>query len=234
MYEVHPIDSIDDPRLVPYRTMRRQFDHFAQEIFIAEGEKVVHRLLETSIPMISLVMPEREVAQFEAQLRQRSEQISVFTAPKPVLEKLTGFQLYRGVLGLAKVPPASTLDQILSTGSSPRLFVALDGLSNAENLGSVVRNAVAFGVQGLLLNAACAPPYLRRAVRSSMGTIFKVPYMQTTDLPKALQELSRLGVRIIAAHPHTTEKTVTEATFATDCCVVFGSEGHGLSDELLK
>jgi len=43
MFDLHPITSIDDPRLLPYRTMRRQLDHFEQEIFIAEGDKVVVR-----------------------------------------------------------------------------------------------------------------------------------------------------------------------------------------------
>jgi len=234
MFEVHPIDSLEDPRLVPYRTMRRQLDHFEQEIFITEGDKVVHRLLESSIPVISLLMPGHEVAQFEPLLTQRSERIAVFTAPKAILEKLTGFQLYRGVLGLAKVPPASTLEDILRLATPPRMLVALDGLSNAENLGSVVRNAVAFGVQGLLLNGESAPPYLRRAVRSSMGTIFKLPYLQTNELPKSLRELSRQGIRVVAAHPHSREKQIAEASLTTDCCIVFGSEGHGISPEILQ
>src|SRR3954462_10529903 len=144
MFEVHPIDSLEDPRLVPYRTMRRQLDHFEQEICIAEGDKGVDRLVESSIPVISLLMPGHEVAQFDSLLAQRSERIAVFTAPKALLEKLTGFQLSRGVLGLAKVPPASNLKDILRQARAPRMLVALDGLSNAENLGSVVRNAVAF------------------------------------------------------------------------------------------
>jgi len=233
MFEVHPIDSLDDPRLAPYRTMRRQFDHYEQEIFVAEGEKVVRRLLESAIPLISVLMPAPKLLELEPLLKSRPELIPVFTGAKMLLEQLTGFSMYQGVLALAKVPPPASLDDLLAAAPRPRLFVALEGLSNAENLGVIVRNAVAFGAHGLILGETCAPPYLRRAVRSSMGTIFKLPYVQSGNLPLTLRDLQRAGVRVTAAHPHTTVKTVSKANLAEDCCIVFGSEGSGLSKDVL-
>jgi tRNA G18 (ribose-2'-O)-methylase SpoU len=234
MLDVCAIDSIDDPRLAPYRTMPRQFDHFAQEIFVAEGEKVVRRLLESSLPVISLLMPEAELAPFETLIRQRADQITAFVAPKSVLEKLTGFHLYRGILGLAKVPAPSPLGEILSIAAQPSLLVALDGLSNADNLGVVVRNAVGFGADGLILGPTCAPPYLRRAVRSSMGTVFKLRQARSENLPGTLRELQGQGVRVVAAHPHTEDRVIFRVDLKGDCCLVFGSEGHGISPEVLE
>jgi tRNA G18 (ribose-2'-O)-methylase SpoU len=233
MFEHCLIQSLEDPRLAPYRMMRRQLDHLREEIFVAEGEKVVERLLESPIPVISLLLPEGKLALFEKQLQKRKEKITVFTAPKSVLEELTGFHLYQGVLALAKVPPASTLDELIAKSQPPRLFMALDGLSNAENLGVLVRNSVAFGVQGLLLSATSAPPYLRRSVRSSMGTVFKSRYVQTDDLPSALRQLQRAGIRVIATHPHTKQATIDRANFTIDFCIVFGSEGTGISEAVL-
>jgi tRNA G18 (ribose-2'-O)-methylase SpoU len=233
MFEHCPIQSLDDPRLAPYRTMRRQLDHLREEIFVAEGEKVVERLLESSIPVISLLLPNGKLEHFEKRLANRKERITVFTAPKSVLEELTGFHLYQGVLALAKVPPASTLGELVSESQAPRLFMALDGLSNAENLGVLVRNSVAFGVQGLLVSGTSAPPYLRRSVRSSMGTVFKSRYVQTDNLPGALRELRRAGIRVMAAHPHSKQRAIDRANFSIDCCIVFGSEGTGISEAVL-
>src|SRR5258706_14333389 len=105
MFEAHPIESFDDPRLAPYRTMRRQFDHYEQEIFVAEGERVVRRLLESPIQVISVLMPAPKLTEFESVLKVRRELVSVFTGAKALLEQLTGFSMYQGVLGLAKVPP---------------------------------------------------------------------------------------------------------------------------------
>ena len=233
MFQIERLDSLDDPRLVPYRTMRRQFDHWQQEIFVAEGEKVVRRLLESRIPVISVLLPGEQLPELEPLLRKRSEQIFAFTAKKSLLEQLTGFQLYQGVLALAKVPPAVTLDEILSQGDAPRLLVALDGLSNSENLGVVIRNCVAFGVHSLILNETCAPPYLRRAVRNSMGTVFKLLYARSAALATTLRELQHAGIRVIAAHPHTERKSILDADFRNDCCIVFGSEGTGISPDVL-
>lgn len=227
------IQSLDDPRLASYRTMRRQFDHFEQEIFVAEGVKVLHRLLETSIPVISALMPPAYLAQFAAQFERRKEQITVFTAPKEVLEQLTGFHLYHGVLALAKVPAPSTLEQILAAPSRPHLLVALDGVNNSENIGGVIRNAVAFGVAGLLVSHTSAPPYIRRAVRSSMGNVFKLPYLIAEDLGRTLGDLRQRGIRVIAAHPHTDKLTIADTDLTTDCCLVFGSEGNGISAPVL-
>jgi len=228
-----PIASLDDPQIAPYRTMRRQFDHFKEEIFVAEGEKVLERLLRSSISVISLLLPDEKFARFEAFAGKRSEAITAFTAPKSVLEQLTGFHLYHGVLALARVPAPCTLEAILESSVQPRLLIALDWLSNSENLGVVIRNAVAFVVDAILLSETCAPPYLRRSVRNSMGTVFKCRYLQTPNLPGTLAELRRGGVRIIAAHPRSDQSTLASINLKTNCCIVFGSEGHGISKPVL-
>jgi tRNA G18 (ribose-2'-O)-methylase SpoU len=233
VFEIQRLESFDDPRLVAYRTMRRQYDHWEQEIFVAEGAKVVERLLESSISVTSVLMPEAALPHFESLLRKKAEQIAVFTAPKPMLEQLTGFSMYQGVLALARVPAPLTLDDLLAIPNRPRLFIALDGLSNAENLGVIMRNAVAFGAQALILNETGAPPYLRRAVRNSMGTVFKLPYLRSAALPTTLSELQKVGIAVVAAHPHTDKKLISQADFSSDCCIVFGSEGDGISSPVL-
>src|SRR3954470_9504265 len=195
MFEIVPVSSLEDPRLAPYRTMRRQFDHFREEIFVAEGENVGLRLLESRLPVISLLLPEHRFSPFQPLLSRRTEKIPVFTAPRNVLEQLTGFQLYQGILALAKVPPPRNMEELFHL-PSPRLLMALDGVSNSENLGVLIRNAVCFGADGLVLGETCSPPYLRRSVRSSMGTIFKARCFEPPKLTSLLKELQGAGTRI--------------------------------------
>ncbi|PYI87215.1 MAG: hypothetical protein DME26_06805 [Verrucomicrobia bacterium] len=149
-----------------------------------------------------------------------------------MLEKLTGFSMYQGVLAVAKIPNPTTLETILSKASRPFLFGAVDGLTNAENLGGLVRNCVAFGVQALLVGETSSSPYLRRAVRASMGAIFNLAVVETINLVLALQQLRAKNVRCIAAHPHADRGTLSQADFRCDCCVVFGSEGYGISPQV--
>jgi tRNA G18 (ribose-2'-O)-methylase SpoU len=109
----------------------------------------------------------------------------------------------------------------------------VDGLSSAENLGSLIRNCAAFNTQAVIVGETSASPFLRRAVRSSMGAIFQLPIVETGGLAETLGCLRRRGIRAIAAHPHADGRTLPQADFSKDCCLVFGSEGYGLSPAVL-
>src|SRR5262245_26803618 len=166
MLHIQRIETLELPELAPYRTMRRQQEHRQQGIFVAEGEKVVRRLLESRFEVISLLLPEKWLAELEPYLQARPELIDVFVAEKHLLETLTGFSMYQGLLAVGRIPAPMSLAAILERCSKPHLLVAVDNLSNAENLGALVRNCVAFGVQALLAGETCCSPFLRRAVRS--------------------------------------------------------------------
>lgn len=233
MLRVHSIESFSDPRLQPYRTMRWQEEHRRQQIFVAEGEKVVRRLLESSLRVISVLLPEKWAATYGPILEQRLEEVDLFVAEKKILENLTGFSMYQGVLAVGQIPAAVSLQTLLNTAPKPALFAAVEGVSSAENLGGLVRNCSAFGVQGILIGETTCSPYLRRAVRASMGTLFQLPVVECASLPLALQQLRAAGVSTFAAHPHTGE-SVFDADFSGSLCLVLGSEGTGLSEETLR
>ena len=234
MYQVQAINSLDLPVLQPYRTMRRQQEHRDQGIFVAEGEKVVRRLLESDFQVVSLLIPERWLADLEPLLNRRPENVQVFVAEKKLLETLTGFSMYQGLLAVGRIPGQRTLEQLISNSSALRLLVAVDSLSSAENLGAVVRNCAALNVQGLIVGETSTSPFLRRAVRSSMGTIFQLPIVESDDLTQALRRLRDQGIRTIAAHPHTDGRTLSAVDFTRDCCIVFGSEGYGIAPAVLN
>jgi len=233
MFHVQPIESFDDPHLTPYRTMRRQMEQRHQGIFVAEGVKVVRRLLESRFGVVSMLLPEKWIPEFEPLLNARSENVRVYVAEKPLLETLTGFSMYQGVLAVGKVPEPPSLDAILLASPRPWLLVAVDELSNAENMGALVRNCAAFGAHALLVGETSNSPYLRRAVRNSMGNIFKLPALEVLSLVQTLWQLRDRNIRCIAAHPHAEQKTLAQAELAGDCCLVFGSEGHGINPAVL-
>jgi tRNA G18 (ribose-2'-O)-methylase SpoU len=228
------ITSLDRPELAPYRSLKRSAEHAKLGIFVVEGDKVLHRLLDSEFTVVSVLLLESRLAEFEPKLRARPEKdIAVFTCERAVMDELVGFEIYQGVLAIGKIPELRSLEQILFISPRPHFFVALDGLSNAENIGVVMRNCVAFGVSALIVGETCSSPFLRRSVRNSMGAIFKLPVLETPDLVQTLRALRARGVRCLAAHPHTDKKVLSQTDFTGDCCVVFGSEGHGISEEVL-
>lgn len=265
MFHTQKISSFDAPELRPYATLRRPLEHRQQGIFVAESEKVVRRLLESKLTVVSVVLPEKWLEEYRPLLEARPENVTVYLAEKQVLETLIGFTMFQGVLAVGKVPPPILLEEILAKSPSPKLFAAVDELANAENLGALVRNCVAFGVHGLIVGETSSSPYLRRAVRNSMGTIFQLPVVelnqkrgphesnaelrrreisndgsrghsphQNLTLAQTICELRSRGVRCIAAHPHTDKKVLSQVDFKKDCCIVFGSEGSGISKSVLE
>jgi tRNA G18 (ribose-2'-O)-methylase SpoU len=257
MFRIEKISSFDLPELAPYRTMRRSAEHEKQGVFVAEGIKVVRRLLESNFTVVSVVLPEKCLEEFRPLLETRPEQITVYLAERQFLETLTGVSLFQGVLAVGKIPPPAPLAEILARSPRPQLLVAIDALSNAENLGALVRNCAAFGAQALIVGETSSSPFLRRAVRNSMGTIFQLPVVELKPksglheskpelrrreisppeiiptLAEILRGLRSRGVRCIAAHPHASGKILSQADFTGDCCLVFGSEGDGISKEVL-
>ena len=111
---VEPVRSLDAPELAPYRTMRRQLEHRQQRIFVAEGDKVVQRLLESNLPVVSLLLPPEWLEKFKPLLDRRvqKEDIVAYTAEKNVLEELTGFSMYQGVLGIGRIPELPTIADV--------------------------------------------------------------------------------------------------------------------------
>jgi tRNA G18 (ribose-2'-O)-methylase SpoU len=265
MFHLRKIESFDSPELEPYRTMRRSLEQQRQGIFVAEGEKVVRRLLESRFTVLSVVLPEKWLEDFRPLLEARPEQIPVYLADKKLLETLVGFSMFQGLLAVGKIPAPDGLEEVLQTSKSPRLFVAIEGLTNAENLGALVRNCAAFNVQALIVGETSGSPFLRRAVRNSMGTIFQMPVVETASLVQTLHELRARGIRCVAAHPDAESwhpeagsassppaasvasaratpklkpdlehKTIFKADFRGDCCILFGSEGYGISAAALE
>lgn len=230
--QVIRIISLELPELQPYRTLRRQDEHKEQGIFVAEGDKVVGRLLDSSLDVISLLLTKEWYEELNG-LGRIPDHAKVYIGEKNLLQTIAGFRLHQGVMAVARVPKEYGLDDILSASPSPRLVVALDGLAHAENVGVIVRNCGAFGVQAVIAGETTCSPYLRRAVRNSMGAVFRVPVIHSDNLAETLGH-TQLGwnMKLIAAHPHT-NTPLDSIDFRKDVCVVFGSEDAGISEAVL-
>src|SRR5208282_6526464 len=100
MFRVQKITSLDRPELQPYATMKRPLEHERQGIFVAEGTKVVQRLLESRFAVVSVVLPEKRLEDFRPLLEARPETVTVYLAEKSLLETLVGFSLFQGVLAV--------------------------------------------------------------------------------------------------------------------------------------
>src|SRR5512143_2730753 len=94
MVNTVPISSLDHPELTPYRTLRQPVEHFRAGIFVAEGEKVVARLIASRLNILSVLITPEWLVQYRSLLDERAESIRVFIAEKPLLESIVGYNLH--------------------------------------------------------------------------------------------------------------------------------------------
>jgi tRNA G18 (ribose-2'-O)-methylase SpoU len=227
------IDSFDSPSLAPYRTLRYQFEHRKEGIFVAEGENAVRRLIASPLEIVSAVVPEHLVETYQSLLASRDPRIPLYVAPKKFLETLTGFPMYQGVMAVGKVPTPITLEELLLKAPRPLLLVAADGVSSSQNIGALVRNCAAFNAGGLLIDNTSCSPYLRRAITCSAGTVFSLRVVELESLGAALRKLREAGVRCVGAHPPAVNHPIARVSLKGDCCLIVGSEGPGITRAVL-
>jgi tRNA G18 (ribose-2'-O)-methylase SpoU len=231
--QIQPVQSIELPELALYRTLRRVEEHERAGVLVAANHKVIKRLLASRYTVVSALLTPAWLEKLEAQLRARTESINVYLADDSLLETITGYVMHQGALAVAKIPPLPDLETLLKVSPRPLLLAAVEGIANAENMGAIVRNCAAFGVNFLIVGETCGSPFQRRAVAGSMGTIFEQPAVRVDNLVETLMALRARGVRCLAAHPRADAQKLAAVDLRGDCCLVFGAEGPGLTDAAL-
>lgn len=228
------INSLDYPELYPYRTLKFAAEHRKKGIFVAEGKKVVSRLLESKIEILSFLIAKEHWEEMNGKIIKRcSSNVSIYLGTKKLLESIVGFNLHQGVMAVGKIPTSLTIDDVLKKYSA-NFIVALDGLTNSDNLGVIVRNCVSFSVNALIVGETSSSPYLRRAVRQSMGAIFELPVIESKNLANDLFRLSKeYNFQVIAADPHGEISLREKFNLSENICLVLGSEGYGIREDVL-
>ena len=242
MSEFIKIEDFSDPRLDIFVRLTgaqlRSKIESERGVFIAESPTVIEVALDSGCEPIALLTDEKLINGAVAKIIERCSDVPIYTATKDVLENLTGFALTRGALCAMKRPPMPTLDELLKDA---RTVAVLENIADSTNIGAIFRSAAALGVDAVLVTPDCCDPLCRRAVRVSMGTIFRVPWCEIGEDHNDWREngpalLRKHGFKTAAMA--LTEDSVNiddPALMAEDkVAVILGTEGTGLSKTTIK
>lgn len=206
-------------------------------IFIAESAKVVRLALEMGCKPVAYLMERRQLTNQGREFIENAGSVPIFTADDEVLEGLTGYRLYRGVLAAMRRPKLPSVDEVLK--DAHRVAV-LEGIVDSTNIGAIFRSAAALNVDAVLVTANCGDPLYRRAVRVSMGTVFQVPWTRigetNEDWPeRGLERLRSLGFKSAAMALNDDSVSIDDERLNKEekLCIVFGTEGDGLAKETI-
>jgi TrmH family RNA methyltransferase len=162
--------------------------------------------------------------------RVRERGVPTFLVDERLYEDLTATEAPQGVLAVA-LQPAWRQSDLLQRPSS--LLLALDGLQDPGNLGTILRTGDGAGVDGVWLGQGTVDLYNPKVLRATMGSVFRLPVFPGVDLAMLLPELKADGVQVVAAAPH-----AGQSYFQTDLkhprlLLLIGNEAHGISRSLL-
>jgi tRNA G18 (ribose-2'-O)-methylase SpoU len=233
MPTILPVSEPDDPRIDAYRNIRERDLVGREGLFVAEGQVVLAMLIaSTAYRPQSLLIAAHRLPALADLIAPLGDDVPVYAAEQRVLDAIAGFPLHRGILAIGKRIDTPDADTLLARLPGEADVLLLSAIANHDNIGGIFRNAAAFGVKAILLDADCCDPLYRKAIRVSVGAALLVPFARIAREDDPLALLDRHGFTALALSP-SGATTLSRAPVAKRNAVLLGAEGPGLSADLL-
>ena len=210
------ITSLKNPRVLLWRSLKDRKGRKETGCFLVEGRKMVAEALASSFPVEAVLAD-------EARLNELSlpEDIDVYALPEHVLAAICDTKTPQGVAAVVRTAEPPRAGQRL---------VALDGVQDPGNVGTIIRTADAAGFDGVLLSGQCADAYSPKVLRATMGSIFRMRVKVTDDLPGELEALKANGYAVLSSQLDGEPFGAVARTVEEPFALVIGSEGNGVSE----
>lgn len=235
------VSDLADPRLADYATLRdaelrhRERGESPGGRFMAEGELVVRRLLDSQFRPVSVLLTATRLEALRDALVRLPAGTPVYLAGQNLMNEVVGFNIHRGVLASAERGPGLDPSRLLERC---RTLVALEGLTNHDNVGGIFRSVAALAgpASGVLLSPGCCDPLYRKSIRVSMGHALRIPFAVLAPWPDALAGVRAAGFTVIAMTPGAGAVPIQELRLGAGrrALLLLGAEGPGLSPEAMR
>ncbi len=201
------------------------------KVFIIEGMKM---LREAPVLQVSDVyVTERFLENASDEDQEILWRYGAETVSEDVMNRMSDTQTPQGVLAVIRQYEYS-MDEVLegynADGSTTPLLLVLENIQDPGNLGTMLRSGEGAGVTGVIMSRGCADIYNPKVIRSTMGSVFRMPFIYVDDTPQMVRDLNDRGIHTYAAHLRG-QKNYDEFDFTGPTAFLIGNEGKGLTDE---
>ena len=205
----------------------------ARDVFLVEGIKMFREIPAAQLREVyaseSFLKSEAGRKAVEAVLaaQDRLKETVVETVSDEIFRNLSDTQSPQGVMAVVS-QQHYRLEDLFGQCTEPLLLI-LENLQDPGNLGTIIRTAEGAGVTGILMSRGTADLYNPKVTRSTMGSIFRVPFLYTDDLPGMIGKVKQAGVTVCAAHLQG-RHTYDGEDYTRGTAFLIGNESRGLSD----
>ncbi|MBD9373398.1 RNA methyltransferase [Rhizobium sp. ARZ01] len=229
---------MDDPRIAVFRAIRERDLVGREGRFVAEGTVVLRMLAaahakQGDFRAEAILLLENRLGGVAEILAAFPPEVPVYVADRSVFNAIAGFDMHRGVLAIGRRVGTSDPTALIASLPPESLVLAACGISNHDNMGSLFRNAAAFGADAVLLDETCCDPLYRKAIRVSVGAALSVPFARGGGAQSLLGSLADAGFAIWALSPRG-EASIAEIAASPRLALVAGTEGEGLPEAILS
>jgi len=195
-----------------------------------EGFRILEEAIRSGVRFRAVFFSESAAGRTEKLLSQLGAQVETLLLPDKLFETAVPTDAPQGVAALARWKEFSVEDVLARSQAGPLLAIA--GVQDPGNLGTILRSAEAFGAGGVLLGEGTVNPFNPKVVRASAGSIFRLPVARV-KLLEALEAMKKQSLRLVATASHK-GPPLDQAKLSGPLAIFIGSEGAGLSRDLIK
>ena len=195
-----------------------------QGLFVAEGRKM---FLEAPESWVSQVFVSETVSR-DGELMSQAEKYPCEIVKDSVFRQMCDTKTPQGILTVLKLPSWSE-EEVLA-GKNP-LVMVLEDLQDPGNAGTILRTGEGAGVSGVFLTKTCVDITNPKVIRSTMGSVLRVPFVYASDLKEACEQMKKAGISLYAAHLKGMHNYDQE-DYTKDTGFLIGNEAKGLTDEM--
>lgn len=153
-----------------------------------------------------------------------------YIVPDSLFKNMSDTVTPQGILAIVR-QKEYTLEEIMSLKNGTHVFVILESIQDPGNLGTIVRTAEGAGVSGIIMNKETVDIYNSKVIRSTMGSVYRVPFIVTENLIETIETLKKHNVTVFAAHLKGDEYYAKDL-YKKNVAFLIGNEGNGLSDDI--
>jgi TrmH family RNA methyltransferase len=194
-----------------------------------EGVRIVEEAVRSGLKFRAVFFSDAAAAKAERLLPQIAAHVETLLLPNKLFAGAVPSETPQGVAALVRCKEFSLEDVLAKWKSGPLLAIA--GIQDPGNLGTILRSAEAFGAGGVILDEGTAGVFNSKVIRASAGSVFRLPIART-KLHDGLGKMREQGLRMVATSSHKGTR-VDEATLTEPLAIFIGSEGAGLPKELM-
>lgn len=191
-----------------------------EQLFVLEGLRICSDAFENNIVFEKLLVTKQALKRYEKQIYEFAEiSNNCYLLSDDLFKKISDTDTPQGVIAIAKMP------KFKYSVSKDGRYVALENISDPSNLGAIARSAEALGVSGIVLSHGC-DPYSPKSLRSSMGTLLRLPVYRTNDISKFVTENS---LRSFACVVDKNADSISNFNFKNGDILIIGNEANGIT-----